>query len=94
MTERRHKRPRHWSPYGGDDFQPRRDRSREHERRHHGNRKPPQSLPLGARELTKYDLPHYRPIFVLYLDVQKRLDIEELAEDEVKGRWKSFVNKW
>ena len=33
-------------------------------------------------------------MFALYLDIQKQLDIEELDEAEVKGRWKSFVNKW
>ena len=33
-------------------------------------------------------------MFALYLDIQKQIDIEELEEGEVKGRWKSFVNKW
>lgn len=33
-------------------------------------------------------------MFGLYLDIQKRKDIEELSNDELKGRWKSFVNKW
>ena len=33
-------------------------------------------------------------MFALYLDIQKQLDIDELDESEVKGRWKSFVNKW
>ena len=33
-------------------------------------------------------------MFALYLDIQKQKDIEELEEDEVKGRWKSFINKW
>ena len=33
-------------------------------------------------------------MFALYLDIQKQLDIEDLSEAEVKGRWKSFVNKW
>lgn len=33
-------------------------------------------------------------MFALYLDIQKQRDIEELSEDEVKGRWKSFMNKW
>jgi len=43
--------------------------------------------------LTKYDLKDYRPTFALYLDIQKQIDIEELGEDEVKGRWKSFIGK-
>ena len=33
-------------------------------------------------------------MFALYLDIQKQLDLEDLEETEVKGRWKSFVNKW
>ncbi|KAK4994140.1 hypothetical protein LTR66_005767 [Elasticomyces elasticus] len=33
-------------------------------------------------------------MFARYLDIQKQLDIDNLAEDEVKGRWKSFVSKW
>lgn len=33
-------------------------------------------------------------MFTLYLEVQKQLDIHELPEDEVRGRWKSFVGKW
>jgi DNA phosphorothioation-dependent restriction protein DptG len=33
-------------------------------------------------------------MFAVYLDIQKQLDLEDLEENEVKGRWKSFVNKW
>ncbi|KAL9064138.1 MAG: hypothetical protein Q9161_009076 [Pseudevernia consocians] len=33
-------------------------------------------------------------MFELYLDIQKQKALEELSEDEVKGRWKSFVGKW
>jgi hypothetical protein len=32
-------------------------------------------------------------MFTLYLDIQKNILIEDLAE-EVKGRWKSFIGKW
>jgi hypothetical protein len=35
-----------------------------------------------------------RNLFSEYLDVQKRLEIDALAPDEVKGRFKSFVGKW
>jgi hypothetical protein len=28
------------------------------------------------------------------LEVQKQLDIVELDEREVRGRWRSFVKKW
>lgn len=30
----------------------------------------------------------------MYLDIQKGLWMEELGEEEVKGRWKSFVRRW
>lgn len=30
----------------------------------------------------------------MYLDIQKGIFLEDLGEDEVKGRWKSFVGKW
>jgi hypothetical protein len=49
---------------------------------------------LGARELNKHDIETYKPLFALYLDVQKQLDIADLSEKEVKGRWKSFYQKW
>ncbi|KAL1311408.1 hypothetical protein AAFC00_001572 [Neodothiora populina] len=52
------------------------------------------SLPFEARQVTKYDLPVFRPMFGLYLDLQKEIDIDTLSETEVKGRWKSFIGKW
>ncbi|KAI9864342.1 MAG: hypothetical protein M1813_003262 [Trichoglossum hirsutum] len=33
-------------------------------------------------------------MFGLYLDIQKRLILEDLDEDEIKGRWKRFVDRW
>lgn len=33
-------------------------------------------------------------MFELYLDIQKQKVLDELSDDEVKGRWKSFVGKW
>lgn len=33
-------------------------------------------------------------LFADYLDLQKGHDIADLSEEEVKGRWKSFMNKW
>ena len=55
----------------------------------------PRPLPFGARELSRHhDLEGYRPLFGLYLDVQKRIELADLEDQEVKGRWKSFVNKW
>lgn len=51
-------------------------------------------LPYQARELSRRDLEVYEPMFGMYLDIQKGKFIEDLSEDEVKGRWKSFVQKW
>ena len=91
-------RSRSRSPYGHTESPRKRKRSRS-PHRHRSERKSntstaPVSLPLEARPLTRHDLPIYRPMFALYLDIQKHKYIEELPEDEVKGRWKSFVGKW
>jgi hypothetical protein len=51
-------------------------------------------LPLNAQHISKSDLPRFHALFALYLDVQKRIAIEDIDEREVKGRWKSFVKKW
>ncbi|KAI9734326.1 MAG: hypothetical protein M1834_002432 [Cirrosporium novae-zelandiae] len=79
-----------------------------HHHRHHGSTtrskslKPSSSrslpepvvLPLGAPKLSKHSFQDYKPLFALYLDVQKQLLIEDLDEREVRGRWKAFVGKW
>ncbi|RDH34495.1 hypothetical protein BDQ94DRAFT_141588 [Aspergillus welwitschiae] len=86
----------------------RHDRHRDHDRdRHRRDRHTSRSkdqpepapaapivLPFNSRELTKYDLEHYAPMFDMYLDIQKGIIMDDLAEDEVKGRWKSFMRKW
>jgi len=51
-------------------------------------------LPYKARQLTKRDYEAFKPMFGLYLDIQKGKVLEELEEGEVKGRWKSFLGKW
>ena len=51
-------------------------------------------LPFNARSLSRHDLSAFKQLFGTYLDIQKNLDIEDLEEDEVKGRWKSFIGKW
>jgi hypothetical protein len=53
----------------------------------------PFGLPFKARSLSRHDLATYPPMFALYLDIQKNILIEDLAE-EVKGGWKSFIRKW
>lgn len=54
----------------------------------------PVILPLEASALSKHDFDIYKPMFGLYLEIQKQLILEELSDDEVRGRWKSFVGKW
>ena len=51
-------------------------------------------LPFKAQEITKHDIPYYRPLFGMYLDIQKGVALEDLDVEEVKGRWKSFMGKW
>lgn len=63
-------------------------------RHHHSKPSTNARLPLNAHHLHKHDFPTYRALFGEYLDIQKHLDIAALAEDEVKGRWKSFLGKW
>ncbi|QIW95763.1 hypothetical protein AMS68_001281 [Peltaster fructicola] len=54
----------------------------------------PSRLPYGQHELSKHDLEQYKALFADYLQLQKRLVLSELADHEVKGRWKSFIGKW
>ena len=51
-------------------------------------------LPFNQRELHRRHLERYTNLFADYLDLQKGHDIADLTEDEVKGRWKSFMGKW
>ena len=70
--------------------------SRSHDRHRHDRKRSPiqRTLPLGASSLYKGDFTAYEPMFAHYLDIQKQIDLEDLPESEVKGRWKSFVGKW
>ena len=54
----------------------------------------PKELPFHSRQLTKRDYEAFKPMFALYLDIQKGKILEELDETEAKGRWKSFLGKW
>ncbi|KAJ5158450.1 uncharacterized protein N7500_008101 [Penicillium coprophilum] len=67
---------------------------RHHERRHRDAPAKPVVLPYQARELSGRDLKIYEPMFGMYLDIQKGKYIEDMSEDEVRGRWKSFTQKW
>lgn len=97
--DRRHDRSR--SPrrdhHQHDDKRRRRDHHHHHHRRHATPPPPPPAteLPFAARRLSyKHDLPALEPLFASYLDIQKGLRLEALAERERRGRWKSFVSKW
>jgi len=55
---------------------------------------PAASLPFQASCLSKHDYSSQKPLFALYLEVQKQIELEDLSETEARGRWKSFVGKW
>jgi len=42
----------------------------------------------------KKDYTVFKPIFALYLDIQKQKILDDMDEIESKGRWKSFIGKW
>ena len=75
-----------------------RHRSRSPRRHHHSHRKSEESkparLPYNQATLHRRHLERYYNIFADYLDLQKGHDIADLGEDEVRGRWKSFMGKW
>ncbi|GLI73321.1 hypothetical protein PoHVEF18_001536 [Penicillium ochrochloron] len=83
---RRHDRER------GDRIE-RKERDR-HDHRSKDTPAKPVVLPYQARELSRRDLEAYQPMFAMYLDIQKGLLVEDMPEEEVKGRWKSFTRKW
>ena len=70
---------------------------RHHQASHKHKRSKPSvqtPLPLQASKLHKNDFVTFKPMFELYLDIQKQKVLDELPDYEVKGRWKSFVGKW
>ncbi|KAL2827019.1 peroxisomal membrane anchor protein conserved region-domain-containing protein [Aspergillus cavernicola] len=76
----------------------RRDRHSDRDRpsKHATTTEPPAAitLPFNTRQLVKRDLEVFKPMFAMYLDIQKGLIFEDMGEEEVKGRWKSYVRKW
>ncbi|TVY33280.1 Uncharacterized protein LSUB1_G005868 [Lachnellula subtilissima] len=74
-------------------------RTRSPHRHHHKRKRSPEAppvkeLPYNTRPLTKRDYGAFKPMFALYLDIQKSKILEELDEKEAQGRWKSFIGKW
>ncbi|PQE04408.1 hypothetical protein CJF31_00010385 [Rutstroemia sp. NJR-2017a BVV2] len=53
----------------------------------------PQSLPFNSPQLTKYDYEYYKPMFALYLDMQKSIFLDELGDAEygLVGAWLTCV---
>lgn len=54
----------------------------------------PPVLPYNARQLSKHDLSQFEPMFAMYLDIQKGKILEDMNDEEARGRFKSFVKKW
>ncbi|OJD26182.1 hypothetical protein ACJ73_02442 [Blastomyces percursus] len=95
------RRDQHRRHHRASDDRNARSRSPERENWEHSRREQerravaaPVTLPFDARPLSKHDLQLLEPMFALYLDIQKNIDIADLGEREVKGRWKSFMGKW
>jgi hypothetical protein len=69
-----------------------------HRHKRHRSRSPhapkPVALPYKANPLSKRQYDEYRPLFQSYLDIQKQIQLDDLDEREIKGRWKSFVSRW
>ncbi|KAI9704458.1 MAG: hypothetical protein M1836_007321 [Candelina mexicana] len=88
----------------GHPLYPRRSRSPDgtkhpHNSNYHHKRARPRleessRLPFGSQLLSKHDFKEYRPLFALYLDIQKDIVLEDIDDVEARGRWKSFLGKW
>ena len=86
--KRHHHTRRSRSPRGDED---------QHRHKRHRSRSPrakPVALPYKAKPLSKRQYDEYRPLFQSYLDIQKQIQLDDLDEREVKGRWKSFISRW
>jgi hypothetical protein len=76
---------------------PRRDDDGHRHKRHRSRSPPapkPVTLPYKAKPLSKRQYDEYRPLFQSYLDIQKQIQLDDLDERGIKGRWKSFVSRW
>lgn len=92
----RHRDTRSLSPRRDDQPSKRHSRSKGDHLRKSERTQPSESvaLPFGTKSLSKDDMMRYKPLFGMYLDIQKGIELEDLDERESKGRWKSFVGKW
>ena len=94
----RNERKRSRSPTGDEryskDLKRCRSGSPHRHKHHHSEKSPKAKLPFRSRHLHKHDFESYKALFAEYLDLQKQLYIDQLEQDEAKGRWKSFLGKW
>ncbi len=64
-------------------------RTRSPHRHHHRRKRSPQDapkvLPFNSRQLTKRDFEAFKPMFALYLDIQKGKILEEMVEARLNG---------
>ncbi|KAF2852261.1 hypothetical protein T440DRAFT_466968 [Plenodomus tracheiphilus IPT5] len=88
-SHRSHHHSRHSRSPRGDD-----DRHRHKRRRTRSPAAKPVALPYKAKQLSRRHFEEYRPLFQSYLDIQKQIQLDDLDEREVKGRWKSFTSRW
>lgn len=92
---RRSRSPRRRDSSRLDSYRTRSPQRHHHRRKHNSTSNPtPAILPFNSRELSKRDYDIFKPMFALYLDIQKGKVLDELEEHEVRGRWKSFLGKW
>ncbi|KAF1842164.1 uncharacterized protein K460DRAFT_319981 [Cucurbitaria berberidis CBS 394.84] len=90
-----HKGPKHH--HSRRSRSPRRDHDEGHRHKRRRSRSPapkPVVLPYKAKPLSKRQYEEYKPLFQSYLDIQKQIQLDNLDEREVKGRWKSFMSRW
>lgn len=95
LSARKRTRSRSRSPAAGSRKMRTRSPYGHRKHRRSSTDKPPlATLPFNSRALVKNDFSSFRPLLALYLDIQKSKIIEDLDEKEIRGRWKSFLNKW
>ncbi len=95
----RHRSKRSRSPTGRDSGDKdgndvKRHRSRSPHRQKHKHHEKKEKLPFKSPHLHRHDYDAYSALFAEYLDLQKEINIADLDDREVQGRWKSFLNKW
>ena len=85
--------PSHTHSHSGDKKAVRHHRHRSHSPER-AKDEAPKTLPFNSRQLGRSDYPNFEPLFAYYLDIQKQINIDDLDDHELRGRWKSFVKKW